>query len=286
MPARKKQMQPKRNLISRTPVFVWRSSAETTSQGPDCRHCKFYIAGARPAELTGERERYFDIFETTSSKYRGDPYWDEHLNTGEGASFAWNVYQLSCPRCGWWASGVTNFNGEQFERVIEAGLREFEINDGRLAIKEVVSHVSKRSEDIYTLTPRKFEEVVASVYSSIGWRAELTKQTRDGGVDIICMKNSSGENCIIECKRYSRSRKVGIEAVDRLVGAAFRTSTKSAHLVTTSSFSTPAVKAKKQAAEQGLELELVDGCDLLKLVGAFSDPNLSVSDIEKIYSDR
>lgn len=275
-----------KNSMKKAPVFVWRSSAQTTSQGPDCRHCKFYIEGVSESFLEGERKKYYDVFRKTAHKYVGDPYWDEQESTGSGGTFAWHVYELLCPRCGWWASGVTNFNGEHFERIIEAGLREFEINDGELAIGEVISHVSKRSEDIFTLTPRKFEEVVASVYSSIGWRVELTKQTRDGGVDIICLRNYSGETCIVECKRYSRSRKVGIAAVDRLVGAAFRTSTKSAHLVTTSSFSTPAIKAKRQAAEQGLELELVDGSDLLKLVGAFSDPTLSVNDIMKIYSDR
>lgn len=237
--------------MKRSPVFVWRSSAETTSQGPDCRHCKFYISGVSPSDLTGEREKYFELFETTASKYVGDPYWDEYDSTGNGGSFSWNAYELTCPRCGWWASGVTNFNGEQFERIIEAGLREFAINDGELAIEEVISHVSKRSEDIYTLTPRRFEEVVASVYSDIGWKVELTKQTRDGGVDIICLKRSSGETCIVECKRYSRSRKVGIDAIDRLVGAAFITSTKSAHLVTTSAFSTPATKAKKAGGRKG-----------------------------------
>jgi hypothetical protein len=236
--------------------------------------------------LEGEREKYLELFEKTANKYRGDTYWDERFSTGNGSPFAWHVYELLCPRCGWWASGVTNFNGEKFERIIEAGLREFEINDGALAIAEVISHVSKRHRDIFTLTPRKFEEVVASVYSDIGWQAELTRQTRDGGVDIVCLANSSGETCIVECKRYSPSRKVGIAAVDRLVGAAFRTSTKSAHLVTTSSFSKPALWAKRKAAERGLELELVDGRDLLRLVGAFADPSLSVTDIEKIYSDQ
>jgi hypothetical protein len=84
----------------------------------------------------------------------------------------------------------------------------------------------------------------------------------------------------------ARSRKVGVEAVDRLVGAAFRASTKSAHLVTSSSFSRPVIWAEQRATEKGLELELVDGCDLLKLIGAFSNPRLAVRDIEKIYSDQ
>lgn len=163
---------------------------------------------------------------------------------------------------------------------------EFDINDGDLAIAEVISHVNKNSDDIHTLTPRKFEELVASVYSNIGWQVEMTKQTRDGGADLICLKSSSGESCIVECKRYSRSRKVGIGAVDRLVGAAFRMESQSAHLVTSSSFSGPAQKAKTQVTEQGMELELIDGCELLKLVDTFADPSLSISDLEQIYSEQ
>jgi hypothetical protein len=128
---------------------VLRSSAETTSQGPHCRHCNFCIVGASPGGLTGDTEKYFDIFERTASNYRDDPYWNEQMLSGRGNPFTWHSYELSCPRCGWWASGVTNFNGQQFERIIEASLREFQINDGNLAVEEVISHVSKCSRDIY-----------------------------------------------------------------------------------------------------------------------------------------
>lgn len=100
--------------MNATPVFVWRTSSYTTTQGPHCRHCNFYISGAAPSSMTGEQEKHLDVFKAAASKYVGDPYWDQYESTGRGASFEWNAYQLLCPRCGWWASGVTNFNGEKF----------------------------------------------------------------------------------------------------------------------------------------------------------------------------
>lgn len=269
-----------------TPVFVWRTTGETSSQGPHCRHCENYIAGVSQTSMGLPKEEHREAFRAVAQKYIGDPYWDEFESTGSGGRFAWQAYELICKRCGWWASGVTNFNGEKFERIIEAGLRDFDINDGNLAIQEVVSHVHKHADDIFSLSPRKFEELVGDVYSNIGWKVELTKQSRDGGVDLVCLKHSSGESCIVECKRYAKSRKVGIAAIDRLVGAAFRTNTRSAHLVTSSSFSKPAKEAKGQATEHGLDVEFIDGYELLKLVDTFADPTLTLSDLEQIYSSR
>jgi restriction endonuclease len=267
------------------PVFVWRSSDRTTSQGPHCRHCNLYLPGVSLATLDGEREKYHEVFASVARKYAGDPYWDEYLSTGTSSIFEWHPYELRCPRCGWWASGVTNFNGEKFERIIEAILRDFDINDRELAINELASHVSRRFEDVYSLSPRRFEELVASIYSNLGWKVELTKQTRDGGADLVCLKRGSDETCIVECKRYSRTRKVGIGSVDRLIGAAFRIGTNSAHLVTTSSFSSPAKQGRIEILEQGFDLDLIDGCELLKTINAFADPKLSKTDLEKIYSE-
>jgi len=268
--------------MTERPIFVWRGGSQTSSQGQYCRYCGHYIDRAHPTNIEGPKERFYDLFESAAAKMHGDHNWNENFMTGSGGFFQWHPYELLCTRCGWWASGITNYNGERFVRVLESILRNFELNDNDLDMDELVSHVSKRHDDIYSLTPRKFEELVAAVYSNQGWKVELTKQTRDGGADLVCLKRDTDEIRIVECKRYAKNRKVGLAAVDRLVGVSIRKNTNSAHLVTSSSFSGPARKAQSQAIENGVDLDLIDGYDLLKSVNAFANPDLTVAELEKI----
>ncbi len=50
---------------------------------------------------------------------------------------------------------------------------------------EIKKYLSKHPEKLHDLTSRKFEELVASILEDLGFDVTLTKQTRDGGTDII-----------------------------------------------------------------------------------------------------
>lgn len=83
-----------------------------------------------------------------------------------------------------------------------------------------------------------------------GFNVELTPQTRDKGIDIIATQHTQfGKNLfLVECKKYSPERKVGIEKVQRLNGIIDNFEGKQATrglLVTTSSFSEDAKKWAK-----------------------------------------
>lgn len=72
---------------------------------------------------------------------------------------------------------------------------------------------------------------------------ELTKQTRDGGKDIIAVSSRLDipVKYIVECKRYIYERKVSIEYVQRLLGVKVSESANKAILVTTSQFTRDAI---------------------------------------------
>ena len=56
---------------------------------------------------------------------------------------------------------------------------------------EVKKYFKKYPEKLYELSPRKFEELIASILEDMGLDVQLTKATRDGGTDIIAvMKNA------------------------------------------------------------------------------------------------
>jgi len=191
--------------------------------------------------------------------------------------------RATCDRCGWWKQGL-KFRGLNANSTGFAALCKFDINDTEIALSEVQAHLKSNFADIYSLSARRFEELIAAVYAHIGWEVELTMQTRDGGADIYCLQHPSGRTCIVECKRYARDRKVGIATLDRLLGVQVRTASDEAHLVTSSYFTAPAEAAHRQAIALGIDLKLVDAHELLRYLDAYSDRQISLPDIRIIFA--
>jgi hypothetical protein len=105
--------------------------------------------------------------------------------------------------------------------------------------EELVRSLAVDPTLMYSLNPRKFEEVVAFLFEKRGWRVRLTPPSKDGGFDFFAeLKNPLSSFLVLgECKRYSRDRKVGVEIVRGLHSV---TETNKAHqgIVITSSFFT------------------------------------------------
>lgn len=112
---------------------------------------------------------------------------------------------------------------------------------------ELISLLARKPSYLHALSPRAFEELIAEIFSRQGFEVHLTKQTRDGGKDIIALYNTLGiqTKYIIECKRY-REKPVGIELVQRLAGVRHALSANKAILATTSRFTSPAIEWAKQ----------------------------------------
>jgi restriction system protein len=111
-----------------------------------------------------------------------------------------------------------------------------------VANEQLLASLKKQPESIYSLPPRKFEEVIAELLTSMGWQVELTKATRDGGKDILAyLATDIGKLlCLVEAKKYRRERKIGVELVRSLYGTLCDYQANSAMLVTTSSFTSDA----------------------------------------------
>lgn len=106
--------------------------------------------------------------------------------------------------------------------------------------REVLAYFGRHPELLHSLSPRKFEELVAAVFRNNGFEVELTPETRDGGIDIIAVqKNGFGGSTLhlVECKRYLPENKVGIGIVQRMLGAVEQHRATQGLIVTTSSFS-------------------------------------------------
>jgi DNA-directed RNA polymerase subunit RPC12/RpoP len=133
-------------------------------------------------------------------------------------------------------------------------------------IDETFTHVAQQyPEKLYEIPPREFEELVASIFrKQFGYQTELTPLTRDGGYDVVLHRDIapglSPERVIVQCKRYRKP--VGVATVRELLGTLLREGADRGILVTTSSFTAPALKEVK-----GQRIDMVDAATLREWLG-------------------
>jgi restriction endonuclease Mrr len=132
----------------------------------------------------------------------------------------------------------------------------FSNGDERTALVEVsgvineklIQYFTKYPHRLYDLHPRSFEELVAELWDAFGFAVELTKRTRDGGVDIMAVRGGPKQlKYVVECKRYSSDRPVGIEIVQRLFGVTYLMNADRGAIVNASHFSQPAQRTLSQS---------------------------------------
>jgi len=117
-----------------------------------------------------------------------------------------------------------------------------ELQSGRL------TRLVKNPEEVYRLSDRAFEELVAEIILREGAsEVTLTKPTRDGGRDILAKFNIGGFDSLLffECKKYAAHRKVDVSAVMKLFASMEQYRATGAVLVTTSTFTRPAMEFAK-----------------------------------------
>ena len=124
---------------------------------------------------------------------------------------------------------------------------------------ELKRYLSRHPEKIYNLSPRKFEELIASILTDLGFDVELTQATRDGGSDIIAyIRNAVCEYLtLVECKRYAPDNKVGVGIIREVTGV-HHIKKASKSIIVTTSFFTPDAIREAAAFEHQLELKDYD----------------------------
>ena len=100
--------------------------------------------------------------------------------------------------------------------------------------------------------PRRFEELIAAILKDFGFDTELTPATRDGGRDIYAYVRNAVTSFLmfVECKRWASHRKVGIDVVQRVHGAAKAGGANKAMIVTSSFFTLPAQEERRRIEQE------------------------------------
>lgn len=157
---------------------------------------------------------------------------------------------------------------EQIKQSNRPQLTRKEVEDAlaRLRIKIPAAVPSGTATNIHVLSGQEFERVIKSLLMEMGFEAELTEVTGDGGIDIIAKldKPFVGGRYLFQCKRYAEGNTVGAPEVRDFYGAVMADRAVKGIFITTSEFTN---QAKDFAAQSGIEL--VNHAKLLQLFAEY-----------------
>jgi len=164
---------------------------------------------------------------------------------------------------------IENFEDEE-ENVDEEKpkVKDFILNETE-SLQRIIFDIYLNNQKLYEISPRNLEKMIAELLSKKGFEVELTKQTRDNGYDILALKHIkdfSPVKYLVECKKYSPERKVGVEIIRSFKDVILTEKANKGIIVTTSYFSRDAIKKQ---TENPLLLDYKNKDELMEWVNEY-----------------
>lgn len=126
--------------------------------------------------------------------------------------------------------------------------------------KSIGMNSLKFTKSILKMNPRQFEIFIAELFKSNGYKTKLTKESNDGGKDVVAYKDK--DKIYIECKRWSIDNPCGRVLLQKLIGASVGDNANKAIFITTSKYNDNAIEYAKKVSW----LELWDLNDILEML--------------------
>jgi len=104
--------------------------------------------------------------------------------------------------------------------------------------QDLLRALARNPEQLFALSPRKFEELIAELLHRQGFSCELTPVSNDGGKDIVASLETGVGSFVVyvECKRFGQEHRVGARLARELLGVVTHGRVTAGLLVTTSAF--------------------------------------------------
>jgi restriction system protein len=152
--------------------------------------------------------------------------------------------------CNFSRAGLVGVDGKPLNS--PASSRRLIIDDVRSVNCRLLEMAKADPRLMRSMSPREFEELVAELLSRQGYEVELTPPTKDGGFDMFAAhKNTLGKFLfLVECKRYSETKRVGVEIVRSLHGVVQQHQATAGIIATTSFFTTGAADFQRKIEHQ------------------------------------
>ena len=140
-------------------------------------------------------------------------------------------------------------------------------------VLSIYEQILSKPEKLFSLEPREFENFVADIFKHYGFDVKEKKKTRDGGKDIVAVFEMGGirYTTYFECKLYSLNCPVGVNVVRNLFAVMEIDGIDKGVIVTTSRFTSDAIKEAKKLNGR---IQLVDYYKLCSLLNNQYSNNL------------
>jgi restriction system protein len=249
-----------------------KDSFENNPHQSTCPYCKSKLESIEVKDRWHiSNEELLAVHEDTIISYKEihdleDCYLNLRMDTQ-----SFEIWVDCCLTCGWWrlVKDVC-ICAEQWQMWdiffgCVGTLKNLSVDDLSTPIDEINNYLVAKYEDRFSVNPRKFEEVVASVFKNIGHHVYVTGYSNDGGIDVIL--GNTDENLIgVQVKRYKD--KIKAEQIRAFAGALMLSGLNKGIFVTTSSYQPAAISAAQKFTSITLPIELIDAnkfYDALKL---------------------
>jgi restriction system protein len=179
--------------------------------------------------------------------------------------FAGGRALYGCDSCGWWTAShldaeaphATHDGGFAYLRQTAGVLKELDVVDLSTPVQELRAYLLGKYGDRFAVHPKKYEEIVGSVFSDFGFRIRVTSFSGDEGIDVFVFDGPDNGVAAIQVKRQRGA--VSAEQIRAFVGALVLRGLTSGIYVTTSSYQPGAtLTAAKSAERLGVGIDLVD----------------------------
>jgi len=145
-------------------------------------------------------------------------------------------------------------------------LKELDLTDISTPLAEVRQYLLAKENSMFDAHPQLFENVVASVFSGLGWNARVTAYSGDDGIDIV-LDGPDDKTIGVQVKRYRRERRIEAEQIRSFAGALLLNGHTKGVFVATSPFRKGAQNTARKYADFGYPIELIDAEKLLDALG-------------------
>lgn len=222
-----------------------KKSKKTKNKGFSNSNNKFIDISSSPHILKEPQERICKFFSELSFIEIDNPKYKDSYLTEDNIQHFFDIYQnfeiesisdITANEC------VIDISGNPISDINNIRIDVSEVNDWML------NELNKNPTDLYKLSSRKFEELIAEIFMRKGYKVELTPATRDGGKDIyVAQKDDLGSFLyIVECKKYTPTHRVGVNILRDLYGVLSKERATYGIAVTTSYFSKPAIEFQQE----------------------------------------
>lgn len=136
-------------------------------------------------------------------------------------------------------------------------------------VKRIITDIYHNHQGIFTMQPADFEDMIAELLRFQQFEVEMTKRTRDGGYDLIAVKNIGDfpVRFLVECKRHASSRKIGVGIV-RSFRDVINTNGANKGIIVTSSYFSPDAE-KERLKNKPYMLDFKDHDDVIEWVNKY-----------------